>query len=225
VPQWLPEQGDAEAIAMVSLELESLRLSRRQREVLPLLAQGMSAKEIARELNIAVGTAKIHTAALLHALGARNRTEAAFFAAKIVQSKASSDGKDSEPVSGKLRDAGLARSGGGPADIGQCRPSNGARTRTSWPSFSYIADTKLRPLGIAIEADQSTSKGESAPKQRARRAGLLRPQGESPGATSSARAGPRPRTQTRQVAGAALSSPAGNPCLRYSAQPPFTIDW
>ena len=83
VPQWLPEQDDAEAIATVSLELESLRLSRRQREVLPLLAQGMSAKEIARELNIAVGTAKIHTAALVHALGARNRTEAAFLAAKV----------------------------------------------------------------------------------------------------------------------------------------------
>jgi len=31
--------------------------------------------------------------------------------------------------------------------------------------------------------------------------------------------------QTRQVAGAALSSPAGNPCLRYSAEPPFTTDW
>jgi hypothetical protein len=28
-----------------------------------------------------------------------------------------------------------------------------------------------------------------------------------------------------QVAGAALSSPAGNLCLRSSAQPPFTTDW
>ena len=83
VPHWLPEQDDAEAVAIVSSELESLRLTRRQREVLPLLAQGMSAKEIARALNIAEGTAKIHTAALLHALGARNRTEAAFFAAKM----------------------------------------------------------------------------------------------------------------------------------------------
>ena len=46
----------------------------------------MSNKEVARELNIAEGTTKIHTAALLRALGARNRTEAAFMAAKLVAS-------------------------------------------------------------------------------------------------------------------------------------------
>ncbi len=62
----------------------SLRLTRRQNEILPLLAQGMSNKEIARELSIAEGTSKIHTAALLRALCARNRTEAAFIAAKLV---------------------------------------------------------------------------------------------------------------------------------------------
>jgi hypothetical protein len=48
----------------------------------------MSNKEIARELSIAEGTSKIHTAALLRALGARNRTEAAFMAARLVGSKA-----------------------------------------------------------------------------------------------------------------------------------------
>jgi hypothetical protein len=47
----------------------------------------MSNKEISRELNIAEGTAKVHTTALLRALGARNRTEAAFFAAKLVGAK------------------------------------------------------------------------------------------------------------------------------------------
>lgn len=62
-------------------------MTRRQREILPLLAQGMSNKEIARELSIAEGTSKIHTAALLRALCARNRTEAAFIAAKLVGPK------------------------------------------------------------------------------------------------------------------------------------------
>jgi DNA-binding NarL/FixJ family response regulator len=91
VPQWLAEEDDAEAISTVSLELESLSLTRRQRQVLPLLARGMSTKEIALELNVAAGTAKIHIAALLRALGARNRTQAAFVTAKILQSKASSN--------------------------------------------------------------------------------------------------------------------------------------
>ena len=86
VPQWMAERQDANVETIsASLELESLNLTPRQREVLPLLARGMSAKEIARALNIAVGTTKIHTAALLHALGARNRTEGAFIAARIMR--------------------------------------------------------------------------------------------------------------------------------------------
>ena len=85
VPQWVAERQDANVETIsASLELESLNLTPRQRAVLPLLARGMSAKEIARALNIAVGTTKIHTAALLHALGARNRTEGAFIAARIM---------------------------------------------------------------------------------------------------------------------------------------------
>lgn len=86
VPRWLAD-GDHSVIGgqrSVNVDVENLRLTRRQNDVLPLLAQGMSNKEIARELSIAEGTSKIHTAALLRALGARNRTEAAFMAAKIV---------------------------------------------------------------------------------------------------------------------------------------------
>jgi hypothetical protein len=47
----------------------------------------MSNKEIARELKIAEGTSKIHTAALLRAIGARNRTEAVFKGARFIRSK------------------------------------------------------------------------------------------------------------------------------------------
>ena len=53
-------------------------LTRRQREVLQLLTHGKSNKEIARALSIAEATTKIHMAALVRALGVRNRTEAAF---------------------------------------------------------------------------------------------------------------------------------------------------
>lgn len=63
---------------------EVFRLTKRQREVLALLARVKSNKEIARLLHIAEATTKIHMAALLRALGVRNRTEAAFKAASLV---------------------------------------------------------------------------------------------------------------------------------------------
>jgi hypothetical protein len=52
--------------------------------VLSHLALGRSNKEIAQALHIAEATTKVHAAALLRALGARNRTEAAFKAGKLV---------------------------------------------------------------------------------------------------------------------------------------------
>jgi len=53
------------------------RLTLRQTQVLKLMADGYSNKEIARNLRIAEATTKIHAAAVLRELGARNRTEAA----------------------------------------------------------------------------------------------------------------------------------------------------
>lgn len=53
------------------------RLTSRQKEVLKLMAEGYSNKEIARNLEIAEATTKIHAAAILRELGVRNRTEAA----------------------------------------------------------------------------------------------------------------------------------------------------
>jgi DNA-binding NarL/FixJ family response regulator len=95
VPRWLADGDDdrPENSPSVNTQVEGLRLTRRQNEILPLIAQGMSNKEIASHLNIAEGTTKIHTAALLRALGARNRTEAAFMAAKLVGSSIRSEGR------------------------------------------------------------------------------------------------------------------------------------
>lgn len=53
------------------------RLTSRQKDVLKLMAEGYSNKEIARDLEIAEATTKIHAAAILRELGVRNRTEAA----------------------------------------------------------------------------------------------------------------------------------------------------
>jgi DNA-binding NarL/FixJ family response regulator len=88
VPGWVADTHDEDLDRPTHshIQRETLKLTSRQNEVLNLLARGMSNKEIARELNIAEGTSKIHTAALLRALGARNRTEAAFMAAKLVRS-------------------------------------------------------------------------------------------------------------------------------------------
>ena len=66
------------ALRMSHLRAE--RLTRRQREILPLLAKGMSNKEIARALHIAESTIKIHASAVLRVLGVRNRTQAAVLA-------------------------------------------------------------------------------------------------------------------------------------------------
>jgi DNA-binding NarL/FixJ family response regulator len=49
-------------------------LTARQQEVMLLVAQGLSNKEIARRLNISEGTVKIHLHTIYHHLGLRNRT-------------------------------------------------------------------------------------------------------------------------------------------------------
>jgi DNA-binding NarL/FixJ family response regulator len=52
-------------------------LTGRQSEVLSLLGEGRSTKEIARSLDLSVGTIKVHLSSIFRALGARNRVEAA----------------------------------------------------------------------------------------------------------------------------------------------------
>jgi NarL family two-component system response regulator YdfI len=51
-------------------------LTRREREVLQMLAAGLANKEIAARLNISDHTAKFHVAAILGKLGAATRAEA-----------------------------------------------------------------------------------------------------------------------------------------------------
>ena len=59
------------------------RFTKRQLDVLQLLGQGRSTKEIARTLELSEGTVKVHLAAIYRGLNARNRTEAVGLASKL----------------------------------------------------------------------------------------------------------------------------------------------
>jgi len=60
-----------------------LKLSERQAEVLQLLLKGLPNKLIARKLDIAENTAKIHVSAVLRALGVATRTQALIAASRL----------------------------------------------------------------------------------------------------------------------------------------------
>lgn len=58
-------------------------LTPRQQQVLNLLVKGASNKEIAKELELAEATVKMHVTSILNALGVNNRTKAAMAAEKL----------------------------------------------------------------------------------------------------------------------------------------------
>lgn len=58
-------------------------LTPRQLAVLKLLAEGLSNKEIARQLDLAENTVRVHVSAILRFLGVSNRTEAGVAAVRI----------------------------------------------------------------------------------------------------------------------------------------------
>ena len=66
-------------------------LTPRQCDVLDLMAKGYSNKEIARSLNLAEGTVKLHVTALLKALDVSNRTQAVIKASAMGLTSTSSD--------------------------------------------------------------------------------------------------------------------------------------
>ena len=66
-----------------SPEAQGYRLTPRQHDVLYLVREGKSNKEIARRLDLSEGTVKIHCMAIFRELGVANRTQAAILAEKF----------------------------------------------------------------------------------------------------------------------------------------------
>ena len=80
-PVTLDQQTPVACSQLVSLDQHrSIVLSRRESEVLRCLVAGSSNKLIARELNLAEATVKVHIKALLRRLRLTNRTQAAIWA-------------------------------------------------------------------------------------------------------------------------------------------------
>ena len=84
---YVPARGLEEAAVVeptaLSKQAAAAALTPRQRDVLRALSRGQPNKLIARELGLTEGTVKIHIAAILRALQARNRTEAVVRAREI----------------------------------------------------------------------------------------------------------------------------------------------
>ena len=59
---------------------KNTELTPKEFEVLKLVAQGYNNKEIAKELNISIHTAKAHVSAILDKMGAESRVKAAVIA-------------------------------------------------------------------------------------------------------------------------------------------------
>ncbi len=72
--------SDSTALLRQSVSPLSETLTRREQEVLTLLAAGKTNQEIARELSITSGTVKLHVHAVLKKLEVRDRTQAALVA-------------------------------------------------------------------------------------------------------------------------------------------------
>lgn len=85
LPPALLDQGNpqSDSLGPVPNENAVSFLTPRQREVLALLGQGKSNKEIARVLQLAEGTVKLHVTAILKALNVNNRTRAVVAASQL----------------------------------------------------------------------------------------------------------------------------------------------
>lgn len=83
LPKTLPHRGPATFQEPAPAHAGAVQgLTARQREILKLVLQGQSNKEIARSLGVVEGTIKVHLRSIMQKLGVHNRTKLAVMAEK-----------------------------------------------------------------------------------------------------------------------------------------------
>jgi len=169
-----PTQDDARS---------EVSLTAREAEVLRLLAQGLSNREIAERLYLSRRTVEFHISRLLSKLDARNRTEAAFMASKMDLSAAGGPSErtpdEDEPDPDEFEDAGVEARTIVVRDAAP--PTQGTQvavpSRFLWPAalVASVAATIVIMLLLNIaEDDPSESIRVLAPAAIAGEAGSLR---------------------------------------------------
>lgn len=83
LPPSILESGSNSGNASGENKSRGKTLTNRQSQVLELVAQGLSNKQIAYEMGVSEATVKLHINALLRSIGATNRTQAVIIAQKM----------------------------------------------------------------------------------------------------------------------------------------------
>lgn len=83
LPPSILESGNSSGNASGENKARGKTLTNRQSQVLELVAQGLSNKQIAYEMGVSEATVKLHINALLRSIGATNRTQAVIIAQKM----------------------------------------------------------------------------------------------------------------------------------------------
>lgn len=154
-----PEEQPAEPVAATPPGATPKEpLSPREAEVLLLLAQGLSNREIAERLYLSRRTVEFHISRLLSKLDARNRTEAAFIASRLDLSATAeaTDGpvEEAEPAPGEFDDGDFDKT----VLVQQTQGAADGWGRLLWPAsiLGAVAITAAVMLLLGAAADTST---------------------------------------------------------------------
>ena len=185
------------------------RSRRREREIVGLIGDGLSNKEIARTLQIELATVKNHVHNILEKLSVGSRTEAV----AVARARGELD-PDLDP---RRRDPDPAESKSDPA-IHSRRARRGAQTRAQWPEGESVGAHKDRAHRHGTAATRHRPGGD---RSRARSRARRRARGTSTSATvvelddrtSSSSARTRPRADVRSP------SPPAAACARSRCRP------